>query len=130
LLYRGDGNDWLGGGNGNDVLLGGNGHDELYGMNGNDPLYGGDGDDTIRSGLGHDGLDGGTGDDKFVFADGDGHDKIFGFVAGSQSDDAMDLSYHSEANGFGDIAATQVGADSITLLGVRAGDLHTDDFIF
>ena len=53
-------------------------------------------------------------------------------------DDVTDLSYHSEANGFGDIAATQVGADtliylgadSIMLLGVSASDLHADDFIF
>jgi hypothetical protein len=50
----------------------------------------------------------------------------------------MDLFKHSGANDFGDIVATQVGddtlidlgADSITLLDVSAGDLHADDFIF
>jgi hypothetical protein len=55
-----------------------------------------------------------------------------------QSDDAIDLSNHSEENGFGDIAATQVGSDtlidlgddSITLLGVNASDVRSDDFIF
>jgi hypothetical protein len=56
----------------------------------------------------------------------------------NSSDDVIDLSNHSGANRFGDIAATQVGADtlidlgadSITLLGVSVGDLHADDFSF
>ena len=87
-MSGGDGNDWLGGWNGNDVLLVGNGSDELYGMKGDDYLYGG------------------SGDDKFVFADGGGQDTIYGFVTGAQSEDAINLSNHSEANGFGDIAAT------------------------
>ena len=67
-----------------------------------------------------------------------GHDAIRDFVAGAQSEDVIDLTDHSGANDFGDIVATQVGsdtlidlgADSITLLGVSASDLHTDDFIF
>ncbi len=70
--------------------------------------------------------------------DSDDYDRIYVFVAGAQTDDAIDLSNHSEANGFNDIVATQIGdvtlidlgADSITLLGVNAGDLHADDFIF
>jgi Ca2+-binding RTX toxin-like protein len=83
-------------------------------------------------------LVGGNGDDTFGFYGGDGHDRIYDFAAGAQSEDVMDLSGHSEANGFGDIVATQVGddtlidlgADSITLLGVSASDLHAEDFIF
>ena len=83
-------------------------------------------------------LDGGIGNDLFVFADGDGQDTIYGFVTGAQSDDVIDLSSHSGANDFGDIVATQVGsdtlinlgADSITLIGVSADDLHASDFGF
>ena len=70
--------------------------------------------------------------------DGDATLKFADFDAGVQTDDAIDFSGHSGANDIGDIVATQVGlettiglgADSITLLGVSTGDLHTDDFIF
>ena len=87
---------------------------------------------------GDDYLYGGSGDDKFVFAGGGGQDTIYDFVAGAQSDDVIDLSNHSAANDFGDVVATQVGvdtlidlgADSITLVGVSASDLHADDFVF
>ena len=131
-LNGGDGDDYLWGHSGDDFLGGGAGDDWLYGTIGNDHLEGGDGDDHLH---------GGGGDDKFVFADGDGQDTIYGFVTGAQSEDVIDLSNHSGANDFGDIVTTQVGyhnshtlidlgADSITLGGVNASDLHTDDFIF
>lgn len=98
-----DGNDTLSGGAGNDHLLGGDGLDALYGGDGNDTidggadrdwlsgeagddqLAGGDGDDEIRGGDGTDRLTGGTGDDllyggadadRYVFARGDGKDRI------------------------------------------------------
>ena len=88
----------------------------------------------------------GGGDETFMFADGAGYDTIYDFVTGAHNltywwnddDDVIDLSDHSGANDFGYIVATQVGsdtlidlgADSITLLGVSASDLHADDFIF
>jgi Ca2+-binding RTX toxin-like protein len=92
-------------------------------------MSGGDGDDNMW---------GGEGNDSFIFYDGAGHDTIYDFVAGASSDDLIDLTDHSGANDFGGIVATQVGsdtlidlgADSITLLGVSTGDLHADDFIF
>ncbi len=79
-----------------------------------------------------------NGDDTFVFTDGDDQDTIYDFVAGASSEDVIDLSNHSGANDFGDIVMTQVGsdtlidlgADSITLVGVSADNLHADDFVF
>jgi len=115
-------------------MYGCHGDDRLYGQGENDVLDGGAGDDHLY------GDDDGNWvtDDTLVFAGGSGQDKIYNFVAGGQTEDVMDLSNHSSANGFGDIVATQVGSDtlfdlgvdSITLLGVSAGDLHADDFIF
>jgi Ca2+-binding RTX toxin-like protein len=121
-----------------DSLLGDEGSNRLEGRIGDDTLLGGDGNDRLIGGVGADVLDGGIGNDLFVFADGDGQDTIYGFVTGAQSDDVIDLSSHSGANDFGDIVATQVGsdtlinlgADSITLIGVSADDLHASDFGF
>jgi Ca2+-binding RTX toxin-like protein len=62
-----DGDDALHGGAGNDTLNGGAGHDQLFGEAGNDVLNGGKGDDWIY---------GGEGDDVYLFARGDGQDKI------------------------------------------------------
>jgi len=75
----GNGNDTLTGNGGNDILTGGNGTDLLLGNAGNDLLYGGNGDDTLRGGLGNDTLTGGNGGDVFVFASGEGTDRITDF---------------------------------------------------
>jgi Ca2+-binding RTX toxin-like protein len=140
-LYGGGGyggNDKLDGGDGDDQLRGDEGDDKLDGGDGDDWLLGDEGDDHLEGGDGDDRMYGGDGDDTFVFADGDGDDTIYDFVAGAYSDDVINLANHSGANDFGDIVTTQVGsdtlidlgADSITLLGVNASDLHADDFIF
>ena len=71
-------------------------------------------------------------------ADGDGEDRLDGFKVGAATDDRIDLSGHSAASSFADIAATQTGADTaigldadtITLLGVTASTLDQDDFTF
>ena len=75
-LYGGDGDDILYGEAGNDKLYGSDGDDTLYGGKGDDKLYGGDGEDIINGGKGDDRLYGGAGADKFVYANGDGDDRI------------------------------------------------------
>ena len=98
-LDGGTGNDTLNGDRGNDVLIGGLGKDVLIGGAGQDRLNGGVYDDILYGGLhkdtldgsygadtlvggkGQDFLTGGKGIDVFVFADGDGHDRITDFKA-------------------------------------------------
>ncbi|MDF1734693.1 MAG: calcium-binding protein, partial [Minwuia sp.] len=70
------GDDVLFGGSGRDTLEGGNGNDALQGGSDNDSLVGGFGDDTVRGGSGNDTLLGGFGDDLFLYARGDGFDRI------------------------------------------------------
>ena len=78
-LYGGDGDDLLDGGAGNDKLYGSDGDDTLKGQKGNDKLYGGDGEDKLYGGKGDDRLYGGAGADTFVYANGDGNDRIGDF---------------------------------------------------
>lgn len=99
-LYGGEGADVLRGGADNDDLRGGNGVDRLFGGGGADRHIGGDGDDFLRGGAGDDllkgdagqdrligdqGADrlfGGEGADVFIFASGDGVDRIDDFEMG------------------------------------------------
>ncbi len=124
------------GGAGNDVINGHAGDDFLYGGAGDDTITGGAGDDWIVGGSGN----GANGDDLFVFEDGSGDDRIRDFTAGAGTDDRLDVS----AFGFSDLAdllsaSSEAGGsttisldadDSVHLFGVRAADLHEDDFIF
>jgi Ca2+-binding RTX toxin-like protein len=75
-LSGGLGNDTLSGGDGSDRLSGGAGTDSLAGGAGNDTLSGGKGTDRLAGGIGTDVLTGGTGPDRFVFAQGDGKDRV------------------------------------------------------
>lgn len=75
-LEAGDGDDRLDGGSEDDVLLGEGGFDLLEGGTGDDSLDGGAGDDTLAGGPGRDTLTGGAGIDRFLFARGDGWDRI------------------------------------------------------
>ena len=61
---------------GNDLIWGGDFEDHLSGHVGNDALFGGDGDDWLRGGRGRDLIVGGGGRDRYLFAKGDGDDKI------------------------------------------------------
>jgi Ca2+-binding RTX toxin-like protein len=79
ILIGGNGEDTLIGNAGNDTLIGGNATDLLLGNAGDDLLSGGNGADTLRGGLGNDTLTGGSGGDVFVFASGDGTDRITDF---------------------------------------------------
>ena len=133
-IFAGAGNDIVLGGDGKDKLFGGSGNDMLSGGNGKDHIFGGWGDDIIDGGAGRDKLFGGWGADTFVFAAGDGKDKIIGFEDGR---DMIDLSAYG-FSGYEDIA-DQVdkgffrtvidlgGGDQIQILG---GCVSQDDFIF
>ena len=79
LLRGGGGADRLFGGGGADVLAGGGGADLLRGQAGADVLRGQGGADVLHGGAGRDVLAGGGGADRFVFARGDGVDRITDF---------------------------------------------------
>ena len=138
FIYAGDGNDavdggagddWLDGEAGDDTLAGSAGSDGLEGGAGNDWMDGGAGLDVLYGGKGNDTLIGGADHDQFVFAPGDGADRILDFVAGG-GEDAINLQAY--VTGGITWAITQVGAntaitmtngDSITLYDVHATDL-------
>lgn len=113
-IYGRSGNDTASGGDGSDLIMGNRGGDTLFGEGGRDRLFGGAGLDTIAGGTGNDRLDGGKGADVFVFAPGDGRDRIVGFGAG----DRIDLTAFEAASG--DIRVKE--ADGETQ--VRIGDVR------
>ncbi|WP_172961069.1 CAP domain-containing protein [Oceaniglobus roseus] len=78
-LRGGGGADRLSGGAGQDLLAGGDHGDRLSGGTGADTLWGQDGNDTLAGEGGDDVLRGGAGADRFVFATGDGTDRIADF---------------------------------------------------
>ncbi|MBC7480146.1 MAG: hypothetical protein H7317_18990 [Pseudorhodobacter sp.] len=134
-LFGKAGNDVLTGGTGNDMLLGGFGTDKLIGNDGDDYLSGFDGNDRLVGGRGADLELGGKGRDVFVFAPGDGADRIKGFTDGA---DHIDLS----AYGFGHAPAAlrhfaevaggvqfTDGADTILITGLAFADLSGTDLI-
>ena len=149
-LYGGSEHDQLYGQEGNDLLDGGTGNDQLYGWTGEDTLTGGDGDDTLRGdqnddtlngGAGNDILFGGSEDDLFVFADGDGLDRVEDFTAGAGSVDRLDLQAVTSIGDMTELlaASRDEGADTVidfgggnevTLVGVSRASLHEDDFLF
>ncbi|MCW3783881.1 hypothetical protein OM960_20315 [Defluviimonas sp. CAU 1641] len=140
-LFGGAGDDRLDGGNGADAILGGDGADILIGGNGDDTLMGGAGDDVIDGGRGNDLIDGGAGNDvlfgdlgrdTFVFAAGDGKDRITDFARGS---DVIRFAGISQD----EITITQVGkdvvidygeGDMLTLAGISQSSLGASSFEF
>jgi len=90
-----------------DIIRGYGGNDILEGRGGIDSLYGGAGTDRIIGGIGNDTLSGGTGNDTFVFAAGDGQDRITDFASG----DIVQITGYSAAK-----SITQVGADVVVTL--------------
>jgi Ca2+-binding RTX toxin-like protein len=68
------GNDTLDGREGNDLLKGSAGDDSLFGGTN---YYGESGNDTLIGGAGNDTINGVQGNDLYVFARGDGQDRIF-----------------------------------------------------
>ncbi len=115
-------------------LEGNDGDDTLSGGAGADTLVGGDGDDVITGGRGTDTLDGGAGDDLFVFAAGDGSDRIEGFELARDM-----ISIIAATTAFEQLAVTgtSLGAsigygdgDTILLVGIGAGEVGADAFTF
>lgn len=119
----------------------GRGDDVLDGGDGDDTLYGDQNSDTLTGGAGNDILHGGSEDDLFVFAEGQGADRIGDFTAGAGSVDRLDLQAVTAVSNLTELlgVATQAGADTvidfgnggtITLIGVDRSTLHVDDFVF
>ena len=125
----------LNGGAGNDVLIGNDGGVVLAGGTGDDILIGGAGDDVLDGGDGDDVLLGNGGNDIFL----NGEVTIQGFQAGAASEDRIDLralgagvdfawvlahAYEADGN-----TVLDLGDEQMTLLNVRVGALHADDFV-
>jgi hypothetical protein len=115
--------------------------DTLAGLGGNDRLFGGAGADVLDGGTGADFLNGGAGDDRIIYRPGDGADMIFGFAAGTGSEDRIIFSAFRKITSLADVLshATQVGADTVidfgggdtlTLANVARSSLSADDFVF
>ncbi|MBE1282988.1 MAG: hypothetical protein GJ676_06725 [Rhodobacteraceae bacterium] len=124
-------------GGGNDIVLGRGGWDDLDGGAGNDILIGGLGNDLLDGGTGRDILKGGRGEDTFVFEDGYGRDRVFGF---DTDDDVISLSI-AGVDGFDDLSAVAReigqrtvlnfgGGDALVLQGVELDDLSAANFDF
>jgi serralysin len=136
-LRGGSGNDCLIGGEGADKLYGGTGADRLLGGIGDDTLYGRAGNDKIIGGAGNDVLHGGQSADVFVFAKGDGFDRIADFHNGV---DTISLTWTAFQNAGDAIShAAQVGNDvvitlsddqTITIENLKLDLLGSSDFVF
>jgi Ca2+-binding RTX toxin-like protein len=104
--------DILSGSGGDNVLSGLGGRDQIWAGDGNDTLWAETGDDVLRGQGGDDLLFGGPGADVFVFADGDGTDRIADFGDG----DRIDLRGVWGISSFDDL---QDGAATDTAEGLR-----------
>ena len=71
------GDDYIVGYDSDDTISGGAGNDRLYGGLGNDTLHGGVGNDILKGGTGDDILYGDAGNDTYLFAAGDGQDRLY-----------------------------------------------------
>lgn len=132
-INAGAGNDTLYGSTGNDTLYGRAGNDNLYGGTGNDTLNGGTGNDTLFGGAGNDLLYGGSGNDTFNYADGEGDDVVYDYVAGEdvlQINKGISVGMISKtelSNDKKDLVFT-VGNGSITLKDVAGKIIDIKDY--
>ena len=102
-IFGGSHADALHGGRGADVLGGQRGRDDLRGDGGHDVLRGDGGADTLDGGAGRDVLTGGRGADVFVFAAGDGIDRITDFEGGRDRLDFGDMDVRARDLGEGGV---------------------------
>lgn len=135
---RGQGDDDLvEAGGGRDVIATGRGWDEIDAGNGRDLVRAGRGDDIVEGGGGTDRLFGGRGDDHFVYAEGDGADRLLDFGRG---DDRLSIEVEGIET-FDDLVATATdnragltfdfgGGDSVFLRGADLDDVDAGDFAF
>ena len=108
-------------------MIGFGGNDRLIGHDGGDYLDGGEDDDTLTGGIGIDA-------DFFVWSTGGGTDTVTDFELGI---DKIDLIGALGFGSFADLIVIQNGDNAeivlgsgLILLGVDAGDLDADDFVF
>jgi len=90
-----------------DTMRGYGGNDILDGRGGSDHIYGGAGDDRLTGGKGNDVLSGGGGKDLFLFAAGDGQDRITDLALG----DVVAITGYGAAQ-----SVKQVGSDVVVTL--------------
>lgn len=134
-LHGQDGSDRLYGGGGKDKLYGGDGSDRLEGGNGKDHLFGGAGIDRLYGDGGRDFLTGGAGKDVFVFAPGQGRDRVLDFEIGTDRLDlrAFDLDGPAEAMSAmrqaGKSLVIQLDDVEISLKKIDIDDISADDLI-
>ncbi len=123
-----DGDDILLGGDGNDVLNGDEGDALNSGIaSGSDVLVGGRGDDILRG----DTIDTNRASDRFVFAEGDGNDIIKDFQTDLDTLDFTEFGANTDASVTqrGADAVVSVGDVTVTLEGVQADTLSSDNFL-
>jgi Ca2+-binding RTX toxin-like protein len=124
--------DHLEGGSGVDRLFGGTGNDQLFGGADNDTIWGDFGRDTLQGDDGDDQLFGGQGGDWFVFATGDGKDRVADFSSGSGDRLMLDhalwgggLTRAEVVQTFGSVTSAGVvldfgNGDRVTLVGIMS----------
>jgi len=133
-IALGRGDDVALAGDGRDFVRGGSGDDYIDGGAGRDFIRGGSGDDVIKGGADNDFLFGGRGHDTFVFAEGDGHDRVYDFNIHQDKVDLSDLNLDSlddvqvHRTWFGTTIETDAG-DTLRLSWVDANHLTEDNFI-
>jgi hypothetical protein len=116
---------------GDDTIDGSKAGDYLLGYAGRDRIDGGKGGDFIGGGAGRDVMSGGPGGDVFIFGLGDGNDVVLDFdadPAGGQDrlwiTDALTLGKNAD----NDAVITLEDGSTLTLVGVRKGEIEDGDF--
>lgn len=105
-----------------DTIAGLDGNDALYGLAGDDVLDSGDGDDALIGGPGDDALYSGQGNPFFVFAAGDGHDRVYHsdpvgqFIAVLQFQADVDPATTTVERSGDDLVVRYGNADSVTVV--------------
>lgn len=123
IIYGRGGDDLLDGGAGNDAIDGEDGNDTIVGGSGNDSLFGTAGDDALLGGADDDWLDGGVGDDTYVYAIGDGHDKIFDYDTAAGNQDTL---LFGEGIAVDDLILARVDRHFLIAFGGFAGSINIE----
>lgn len=135
FLSAGNGDDYLQGGTGSDTLLGGGGHDTLVAGSGNEMMMGGSGSTLFVAGDGNDTMVSGSGADRFEFHSDGGQNVVMGFhdgdmiqiergINGLDINNPDDVAAHvTDVHGS---AVIQLGDETITLVGIKAEDIHNN----
>ena len=135
FLNGGAGDNFLQGGSGGDTLMGAGGHDTLVAGAGHELMIGGSGSSLMVAGTGDDTMIGGSGHDTFEFNSNGGQNVVMGFhsgdvlsiehnINGLNIASAADVAQHvQDVHGS---AVIQLGNETITLIGIKAEDIHNN----